>query len=65
MRFAKSRLAEGATIIVAGTPHWDQLANAFDLKRNHSDACSFLDGIHVDGAEGYFARIRCMIGVQQ
>jgi len=38
------------------------MANTFDLERvNHSDAYSFLDGVHVNGAESYFARLRRMI----
>jgi ISXO2-like transposase domain len=62
VQFAKSRVAEGATVVADETPHWDQLADTFDLERvNHSDAYSFLDGIHVNGAEGYFARLRRMI----
>ena len=62
MHFAKSRVARGAKVIADETPHWDLLADTFDLERiNHSDAYSFLDGIHVNGAEGYFARLRRMI----
>lgn len=62
VRFARSNMAEGSKIVADETPHWDQLAEAFDLERvNHSDAYSFLDGIHVNGAESYFARLRRMI----
>jgi transposase-like protein len=65
VHFAKSRVAGGAKVIADETPHWDLLADTFDLERiNHSDAYSFLDGIHVNGAEGYFARLRRMIGGQ-
>lgn len=62
INFARSRIAPGATVVADETPHWDQLANTFDLERvNHSDAYSFLDGVHVNGAEAYFARLRRMI----
>ena len=62
VRFAKSKVAEGAKLVADETPHWDQLADAYDLERvNHSDAYSFLDGIHVNGAESYFSRLRRMI----
>lgn len=60
--FAKSRVARQATVIADETPHWDLLADAFEVERvNHSDAYSFLNGIHVNGAESYFARLRRMI----
>lgn len=62
VRFAKARVAGGAMVVADETPHWDHLADAFDLERvNHSDAYSFLDGIHVNSAESYFARLRRMI----
>ena len=62
VRFARSKVAVGSKLGADETPHWDQLAGDFDLERvNHSDAYSFLDGIHVDGAESYFARQRRMI----
>ena len=62
VRFAQLRVARGSTLVADETPHWDRLADAFDLERvNHSDAYSFLDGIHVNGAESYFARLRRMI----
>jgi hypothetical protein len=62
VRFVRSKIAQGSKIVADETPHWDQLAGAFDLERvNHSDAYSFLDGIHVNGAESYFARLRRMI----
>lgn len=60
--FAKSRVTPGSTIVADETPHWDLMATAFNLERvNHSDAYSFLDGVHVNGAESYFARLRRMI----
>ena len=62
MAFARSRIATGATVVADETPHWDLLGDAFDVERiNHSDAYSFLGGIHVNGAESYFARLRRMI----
>ena len=45
-------------IVVADeTPHWDLLGDTFDLERiNHSDAYSFLGGIHVEnGTEAFRA----------
>lgn len=60
--FAKSRVVPGATVVADETPHWDLIATTFDLERvNHSDAYSFLDGVHVNGAESYFSRLRRMI----
>jgi transposase-like protein len=60
--FAKTKIAVGARVIVDETALWDPLADTFDLERvNHSDAYSFLDGIHVNGTESYFARLRRMI----
>ena len=60
--FATSRVMPRATVVADETPHWDLLGEAFDVERvNHSDAYSFLDGIHVNGAESYFARLRRMI----
>lgn len=60
--FARSRIKPNARIIADETPHWDLLSGTFDLERiNHSDAYSFLDGIHINGAESYFARLRRMI----
>lgn len=62
VRFAKSRVAEGAKVIADETPHWDLLTDVFNVERvNHSDAYSYFDGIHVNGAESYFARLRRMI----
>src|SRR5258705_476442 len=62
LEFARSRIAAGATIVAAETPHWDLLGDAFDLERvTLSDAYSFLGGVHVNGAESYFARLRRMI----
>lgn len=62
VRFALLKVAGGSKIVADETPHWDRLAATFDLERvNHSDAYSFLDGIHVNGAESYFARLRRMI----
>jgi hypothetical protein len=62
VEFARSRIAAGATIVADETPHWDLLSDTFDLERvNHSDAYSFLGGVHVNGAESYFARLRRMI----
>jgi hypothetical protein len=60
--FARSRVKPTARIIADETSHWDLLSGAFDLERiNHSDAYSFLDGIHINGAESYFSRLRRMI----
>jgi transposase-like protein len=62
VRFAQLKVAGGSKIVADETPHWDRLAATFDLERvNHSDAYSFFDGIHVNGAESYFARLRRMI----
>ena len=55
-------MVAGSKVVADETPHWDQLTDTFDVERvNHSDAYSFLDGIHVNGAESYFSRLRRMI----
>lgn len=60
--FARSRIAPSTTLMADETPHWDLLNGDFDLERvNHSDAYSFLGGVHVNGAESYFARLRRML----
>jgi len=60
--FAKSRITLGTRVIADEMPLWDQLSDTFDIERvNHSDAYSFLDGVHVNGTESYFARLRRMI----
>lgn len=60
--FAQLRIAPGTKILADETPHWDMMEGAFNLERvNHSDAYSFLDGIHINGAESYFSRLRRMI----
>jgi len=60
--FARSRIEPNARIVADETPHWDLLSGTFDLERiNHSDAYSFFDGVHVNGAESYFSRLRRMI----
>lgn len=62
IRFARSKVVAGSKVVADETPHWDQLTDTFDVERvNHSDAYSFLDGIHVNGAESYFSRLRRMI----
>lgn len=62
VRFARLKVAGGSKIVADETSHWDRLAATFDIERvNHSDAYSFFDGIHVNGAESYFARLRRMI----
>ena len=62
MRFAQLKVTGGSKIVADETPHWDRLAETFDVERvNHWDAYSFLDGIHINGAESYFARLRRMI----
>lgn len=60
--FARSRIEPNARIVADETPHWDLLSGTFDLERiNHSDAYSFFDGVHINGAESYFSRLRRMI----
>jgi transposase-like protein len=60
--FVRSRVQPGARLVTDETAHWDLLSRNFDVERvNHSDAYSFLDGVHINGAESYFARLRRMI----
>lgn len=60
--FAKARIAPDAMVVADEVAHWDLLDGLFATERvNHSDAYSFLDGVHTNGAESYFARLRRMI----
>jgi hypothetical protein len=66
MNRPKKSLARGAVPhMPAGPFHICRatlLPDIFDIERvNHSDAYSFLGGIHINGAESYFARLRRMI----
>ena len=64
VEFAKKRLADGTIINADEASHWDVLDNFFPLERiNHSDAYS-LNGVHVNGAESFFSRLRRMVGGQ-
>ncbi len=62
--FAKERILPGSAISADEIAHWDLLEPSFQVHRiNHSDAYSH-DGINTNLAEGYFARLRRMIGGQ-
>jgi len=56
---------ETGTIVNADeASHWDVLNAFFPTERiNHSEAYS-LDGIHTNGVESYFSRLRRMVGGQ-
>jgi transposase-like protein len=59
--FAKARIVEGSIIAADDLRHWDVLASSFTLERiDHSEAYSFA-GVHTNGAESYFARLRRMV----
>ena len=62
--FARERIAPGTIVSADEVAHWDLLETCFDMRRiNHSDAYS-RDGVHTNQAEGYFSRLRRMIGGQ-
>jgi len=59
---AKARIDPSATVYADEGVHWDLLHDAFKVERvNHSDAYSFFGGVHTNGVESYFARLRRMI----
>lgn len=62
--FARARIAPGSVVSADEVSHWDLLETSFAMRRiNHSDAYS-RDGSHTNNAEGYFSRLRRMIGGQ-
>lgn len=62
MDFVRSRVQPGTNLVTDETAHWDLLSRSFYVERvNHSDVYSFLDSVHISGAESYFARLRRMI----
>lgn len=64
VEFAKKRLEDGTIVNADEASHWDVLDNFFPLERiNHSEAYS-INGVHVNGAESFFSRLRRMVGGQ-
>jgi transposase-like protein len=64
VKFAKERLEEGTIVNADEASHWDILNALFPTERiNHSEAYS-LNGIHTNGVESYFSRLRRMVGGQ-
>lgn len=62
--FARERVVPGSVISADEVAHWDLLEPNFDMQRiNHSEAYS-LRGVHTNGAENFFSRLRRMIGGQ-
>ena len=60
--FATARIAPGSHVVADMIAHWDMLDPLFSTDRvDHSEAYSLGDGIHTNGAESYFARMRRMI----
>jgi hypothetical protein len=63
--FATARISPGSHVIADMIVHWDLLDPMFSMGRiDHSEAYSFGHGIHTNGAEGYFSRMRRMIREQ-
>jgi transposase-like protein len=59
--FARERIGEGSVIAADDLRHWDVLGSSFAMERiDHSEAYS-LAGVHTNGAESYFARLRRMV----
>lgn len=62
--FARERIVPGSVISADEVAHWDLLEPDFNMQRiNHSEAYS-LNGIHTNGAESFFSRLRRMIAGQ-
>ncbi len=60
--FAGNRIAPGSHVMADMIAHWDLLEGMFCTDRvDHSEAYSRGDGIHTNGAESYFSRLRRMI----
>lgn len=60
--FAAARIAPGSHVVADMIAHWDLLDPLFSTGRiDHSEAYSLCKGIHTNGAESYFARMRRMI----
>ncbi len=60
--FAKARIAARSVVLADAVAHWDLLDGPFRAERiDHSQAYSLLDGVHTNGAESYFSRLRRML----
>lgn len=60
--FATARIAPGSHVVADMIAHWDLLDPHFSADRiDHSEAYSLGGGIHTNGAESYFSRMRRMI----
>jgi transposase-like protein len=60
--FAAARVSPGSHVVADMVAHWDLLDPIFSTGRiDHSEAYSLSNGIHTNGAESYFARMRRMI----
>lgn len=60
--FATTRITPGSHVVTDMIAHWDLLDPVFSMDRiDHSAAYSLGNGIHTNGAESYFARMRRMI----
>jgi transposase-like protein len=60
--FAAARIVPGAHVVADMIAHWDLLDPLFSNDRiDHSESYSRGNGIHTNGAESYFARMRRMI----
>jgi len=57
------RIANEGTVFYADeAKHWDALHNNLVAYRiNHSEAYSYLDGVHTNNVESFFARLRRMV----
>ena len=60
--FAMARISPGSHVVADMIAHWDLLDPMFSTGRiDHSEAYSLRHGIHINGAESYFSRMRRMI----
>ncbi len=60
--FANARIVPGSHVVADMIAHWDLLDPLFSIGRiDHSAAYSLGNGIHTNGAESYFSRMRRMI----
>jgi transposase-like protein len=54
----KEMVASGSTIYSDEGPHWQNVRPDFKLRIVEHKSAYFWDGVHTNGAEGYFSRLR-------
>lgn len=59
--FARERIRSESVIAADDLRHWDVLASSFSMERIDHSAAYSVAGVHTNGAESYFARLRRMV----